>query len=263
MTVDRVATNTPVIRYQIITEEMPGQRTPLAWLVYGGNDGSVLVYKPPAGNSARGEWVKLLQSRTKDHGYWCVSVARIGEKHFKRDVQTIILYAYNGPPSAGQSHAMHLNDDRDDNRRTNLKWGTKAENIAMRKEHSLKNRAERELFVGASLGLNCERLPATKKLRTIIWTGHLDFVGTAVKSQGQEASHVVNDLFYRWKKSRQGIRVFPGQGKKSDMPEKDQDTFAETSHSGLLIPSQFDVPVDANHCEWNGMRFSRVLVRRN
>lgn len=260
MTANKV-TDTSIVRYQVITQPMPSQGS-LAWLVYGGDDGSVLVYKPSADKSVAGEWVKLLQSRTKDHGYWSVSIARTQGIHFKRDVQTVILYAFDGPPSIGQSDAMHLNDDRDNNRRENLKWGSKADNIAMRNEHGPENQAKRELFLGASLTLNCERLAQIGKRRSIVWTGHLDFGGTSVKTQGQEASHVVYDLFYRWKKSRQGIKVFPGQGRKSDMPEKDQESFAETSESGLLIPHQFDVPVGNNHFDWNGRRFSPALIRR-
>lgn len=43
-------------------------------------------------------------------------------------VHRLVLSAFRRPPEEGE-HAMHKNDIRSDNRLSNLKWGTKKENV--------------------------------------------------------------------------------------------------------------------------------------
>lgn len=253
-----------MVTYRLITDLVP-KRGQLAWLVYGGNDGSVLAYKPSATAEDAGHWVKLLQTRTKSHGYWCVSLARLNrEKPYKCHVQTVILHAFKSPAPADRPVAMHLNDDPDDNRSDNLDWGSKAKNAA-RKEHSLLRKAMREELVGASLKIECaRRLPSKKELlRNILWRGTVEWMGTSVAATGQFAPDVANDLLYKWRKSRAGITIFPRKGQISQMPEKDEEFFQFLLDRGWACPTGFEAQKRDGYLTWQNQRFAHVLVRQS
>ena len=122
-----------LVKYQLIVDSTFCSQ--FAWLVFGGDDGSVLVHKARPTKHGPPVWEKLLQCRTKSHGYWCVSLGRVGRSPKKVYAQEIILRAFDRPPRGGEIVAMHLNDDPDDNRPSNLRWGTKQDNQKMRQEH--------------------------------------------------------------------------------------------------------------------------------
>lgn len=101
----------------------------LCWVVYGGDDGQIIVYKPELRR-----WERLLPTR-KTNDYLFVSIAKDGGRYWQPYVHAVILHAFEGPPPTKTSVAKHLNDDPHDNRRSNLSWGTKSENAVEAHRH--------------------------------------------------------------------------------------------------------------------------------
>jgi len=64
---------------------------------------------------------------TLNEGYPAVTLYRDGTSVLRR-VHVLVLEAFEGAPPAGME-GRHLNGDRTDPRRMNLKWGTRGENI--------------------------------------------------------------------------------------------------------------------------------------
>lgn len=57
-----------------------------------------------------------------------------GVKNFRTTVHLGVLFAFKGPRPPG-AVARHLNGKRQDNRASNLKWGTVAQNVNDRRGH--------------------------------------------------------------------------------------------------------------------------------
>lgn len=213
------------VKYQLIEHDSFKR---FEWLIYGGEDGSVLVYKPRRTKHSPPIWEKLLQCRTKGHGYWDVSLARIVGRREKVRSHEIILRAFDGPPPEGKDEAMHLYDDPDDNRRSHLQWGTRCENSRMRKEHSKRNEHRRSFLVGATISMTCSKEPPTPlpKKRKYKWTGAISMADVRIELSAQSAKELVSVLIYRFIKWNEGIRVLPDKNTvKSQMPEKDKERF--------------------------------------
>lgn len=69
---------------------------------------------------------RILKHR-RSHGYAIVSLRRNG-KSLYRYIHRLVLEAYVGP-CPPEEEGRHLNGDKTDNRRENLAWGTRAENV--------------------------------------------------------------------------------------------------------------------------------------
>jgi len=233
------------------------------WLVYGGDDGSVLVYKPQPTKYGLPVWEKLRQCRSKDPGYWRVSLA--GDHY---DAQAIVLWAFVGCAPNGAYVAMHGDDDRDNNRPDNLSWGTKRENLEMRMEHSKANELRRSLDVGATISMNCSDVgPDTKTKRRYIWHGKfVSADGLILQATSQLPSHVVSELMYRARKKREGVAVLPGQQiENSGMPEKDKELFAVQSEwvcgHTICKPEEFLIGANGKPFLWCGQFYPGIMRR--
>jgi hypothetical protein len=71
-------------------------------------------------------------ARDKD-GYAQLHIS-VDKKHFYVRVHAMVLLAWRGPPKPGQE-CLHKNGVRDDNRPTNISWGTGKENAEDRMRH--------------------------------------------------------------------------------------------------------------------------------
>lgn len=113
-----------------------------------GNDGSVwssweIIHVPgKRGSAARiGSRWRPLKPLPARGGYHAVHL-RAGGKVFRRLVHRLVLEAFVGPRPEG-AQACHGDGDRTNNRLTNLRWGTPAENAADRDRHGTTARGER------------------------------------------------------------------------------------------------------------------------
>ena len=70
---------------------------------------------------------RILRARITAGRYRGVSLSRDGAIHPKF-VHRLVLEAFSGPAPEGM-HACHWNDDPEDNRIENLRWGTRSENM--------------------------------------------------------------------------------------------------------------------------------------
>jgi hypothetical protein len=153
----------------------PGQKD---WLdvVYAGDDGSILVllgddytpHKPRGGlrpelwheatKARKGDWYQLRQAKDESNGRWYVLVRRKTETSKRCYVPRLVLWAWCGMPeneTFGNQLGRHRNDVASDNRRTNLEWGSAAQNRADREAHANRQRAERgvQLLEGVKIVL--------------------------------------------------------------------------------------------------------------
>ena len=69
---------------------------------------------------------RLLKPGSSTSGHLTVALG----KRNSVGVHRLVLLAFVGRPKTGQE-ALHLNHKPSDNRRSNLKWGSRSENIAM------------------------------------------------------------------------------------------------------------------------------------
>jgi hypothetical protein len=66
-------------------------------------------------------------------GYLQLKLLRNGKEHHKK-VHTLVMETFVGPRPEGQE-CRHLNGNRQDNRLSNLQWGTKLENGGDKAKH--------------------------------------------------------------------------------------------------------------------------------
>lgn len=89
-------------------------------------------------------WVLLRP--VPDHAGYLMVHLRNRRSHGLRKVHRLVLEAYVGPCPEGMQ-CRHLNGKRDDNRLSNLAWGTPRDNAADRVSHGTDNKGERHNFV--------------------------------------------------------------------------------------------------------------------
>lgn len=90
-----------------------------------------------------GEWFdmplkgRILRPGTHENGYKIVALSdlRAGRKPRTFRVHRLVCEAFHGPPVGERCEAAHGNGVRDDNRAANLRWATRAENMADIKRH--------------------------------------------------------------------------------------------------------------------------------
>lgn len=134
----------------------------LEWVVYGGSDGSVLVFKPKTE-----KWVRLKQTWDSSKAYWKVTFHSKPEC----DVQRVICYAFQGdPPSLTEVLACHGNGDPSDNRASNVDWGDHEKNAKQREEHRDRRKLARRDYIGSKIRLTCLKHPE----KTAEWEGILE-----------------------------------------------------------------------------------------
>lgn len=113
-----------------------------AWTVYGGSNGSIMVYKPE-----KHIWERLGQT-WKNNGYWNVTIRDRFERRRKKrgdephrphfPVHLLMCLAWRGEPEPGRRIGRHLNGNADDNSEGNLDWGSRddnADDAVRHKEH--------------------------------------------------------------------------------------------------------------------------------
>ena len=85
---------------------------------------------------------RILRQLTDEHGYRRVTLYRGGES-YNRKVHSLVLEAFIGPRPAGLE-TRHLDGDPANNRITNLRWGTRSENVADVLRHGTHHNAVKE-----------------------------------------------------------------------------------------------------------------------
>ena len=91
---------------------------------------------------------KLMRQHPRVRGY-------LGVCFVKRQmlVNRLVCEAFHGPPPFPKAEALHLDNDRKNNRASNLKWGTHAENMEMDRgnnhSHACHNNPNRKLTAAA------------------------------------------------------------------------------------------------------------------
>lgn len=102
------------------------------------SEGSLRRATPARGATAG----KIVAPYRQPNGYLKVTLSVQGVRH-KRYLHRIVLEAFAGPPPVEGLDCAHNNGDRTDNRLSNLRWATRAENVADTDAHGTKARGER------------------------------------------------------------------------------------------------------------------------
>ena len=98
-----------------------------------GDDGSVWSRHVRGAGSARKADVWHRLKETKARRYLCVNLVKDTKKH-KTLIHRIVLFAFVGPPEI-DLQCRHLNGNGNDNRLSNLAWGTPKENCEDKDSH--------------------------------------------------------------------------------------------------------------------------------
>lgn len=72
---------------------------------------------------------RILKATPDRDGYMLASIHSCGERRRMAKVHQLVLEAFVGPRGKGME-TLHINGVRSDNRLSNLRWGTRAENMA-------------------------------------------------------------------------------------------------------------------------------------
>lgn len=105
---------------------------------------------------------KRLKGSVGSGGYRQVGLGGRGKARVVR-VHQIVCTAFHGPCSVGQE-VRHMNGDRLDNRAANLKWGTRAQNVADARAHGT-------LIRGSASPLTSLEDDDVRHIRSSSWTG--------------------------------------------------------------------------------------------
>jgi len=111
-----------------------------------GSDGSVWSRKTRGPQINFGPWRLLKQYEDEDQGRGNLPYFRVGlsniRVYFYR-VHTLVLTVFKGPSPSPELIARHENGNCQDNRASNLFWGTRIENAADKLRHGTDQRGER------------------------------------------------------------------------------------------------------------------------
>jgi hypothetical protein len=238
---------TQVVTYQILPDEaIPPDKGKLAWLVYGGDDGSVLAFKPKTGRRRhRSHWEKLRQTWRSD-GRWIVKIHREQGNPLPIYVSRLVLLSFEHmPPNRG--HALHRLDDPHKNQWTNLYWGNDEDN----RQDQERNKARRE-----EDRLRC-RLSTIDLYVPVNWTKWIGFLESpeikdAIRASGKEPHAIVRKLIFRM--------LHPNQ----PTQEKNRERFVpmKRKRDGLFLPQGFTIPEPSESRTWRGFKFPLRLERR-
>lgn len=91
------------------------------------------VYFVSSYGRVRGTSGRILKPRPNDKGYMRVTLALGPDVRLDRYIHDLVLRAFVGPRPSPEHEADHQDDDRGNNRLSNLQWLTLAENRARRK----------------------------------------------------------------------------------------------------------------------------------
>lgn len=80
--------------------------------------------------------IGIVIPHSSDKGYLDVQLSESNGIRKSRPVHQLILETFVGPRPLGQE-TRHLNDVKDDNRLSNLKWGTQKQNYEDKKKHGI------------------------------------------------------------------------------------------------------------------------------
>lgn len=138
-----MATDQSTVQYREIPD-FPGYRV--------GDDGSVWsrweLYwvKGKHGVQVRlGDSWRRLKLRTDSYGYLSVTLSRVGEQKTIR-VHALVLEVFVGPCPPGMESCHFPDRNPTNNRRDNLRWGTRAENNIDKRAHGTDNGGTKNYF---------------------------------------------------------------------------------------------------------------------
>ena len=77
-------------------------------------------------------------------GDYLIAQLRLNDKNYALRLNRVVLFAFEGEPAGEDMQACHANGNRQDNRLSNLYWGTPEQNYADRSRHAAERKAERE-----------------------------------------------------------------------------------------------------------------------
>lgn len=92
----------------------------------------------PAGSGRLSEPRLLKPGITR--GNYLIAQLRTGGKNHAVRLNRLVLFAFEGAPPREDMQACHSNGNRQDNRLSNLYWGTSEENYADRSRHAQERR---------------------------------------------------------------------------------------------------------------------------
>lgn len=115
-----------------------------------GDDGTVWVFRWD--RKERGRWRQIKGTKVKGGGYRRVDLGNGSGKTTLVFVHRLVLTAFKGPCPSGRE-ACHRDDDPENNRLTNLRWGTRESNWKDRK----RNRVRRGLHYWTTPGWKRKR----------------------------------------------------------------------------------------------------------
>lgn len=158
---------------------------------------------------------KDLSPRQDGKGYHQVCLCQEGTRYTKK-VHILVLEAFVGPKPEGKE-TRHLNGDRHDNRLSNLKWGTRAENAADRTRHGSQTGEKNGRAKLTSLKVRVIRMAfrkGTKSQRMLAEKYGVSSTTISRVIRGENWAHVPrkSNKIRRWNKARTVQRFYRAAG---------------------------------------------------
>lgn len=243
--------NPIVVRYKLVPFSLtPRQHRPLKgrcprWVVYAGDNGSVMAYKPESS-----KWERLGQT-WKDPGYWNVTLLdslkkKKGTNVFDRPaypVHQLVLLAWKGEPEDGRSTGRHLQGDPDDNRPGQLDWGSSGDNADDATRHKGVRNKARWSLLGYSFNLRARSsdwLCVVKRYNTEVELVHGKSAKAALLKAMRKYEHfgrnVDKNIEKTWFRTE---ATYLNIGTRSVLPQGGHSESDVTERGPLLVPGLF------------------------
>ncbi len=168
---------------------------PIKWVVYAGDNGGVLAYKPE-----RSKWEQLVQTVDITNERWRIQFPAEGrgQPRWFGTVSEIVLSTFTGEKPSLDYVVRHLDDNPHNNALSNLGWGSKLENRLDKTRNKETSRAQRLKLLDAKLELKSQ--PAMRAgVSDVTWTGQIELVSTGEVASGsrQSADVLVKELIWK------------------------------------------------------------------
>lgn len=240
------------------TYRWSGKEDQSCWdmLVYAGSDGSILAYQPippRGGNRANRQnsmqWIQLKQARTKDHGYWKVSISQSGKKVAQPHVHRLVKTAHSHRES-GKTVVEHKNGRPFDNTLGNLDWGDSNTNQQAKHRYAKVRKREAAQVARASVTIQLIACEDGWRGKLLLKDGalfELPTFGVLTRPKlqqlhGKNPSHLVSDLMFRFLRKMESA-TFPEKQERFFRGQTDE-------YSRVNYPLGFYVPLESGLLAW-------------